>query len=177
MTIEEIRQKAEEIARLYNPEGLSPFPFGNVQKDNKDLKILLTAKLPENVSGVIGFFPEETEANFVILINKEKSATRQQFTIAHELGHYFLHKDEIKTELFVDEENVLDRAGMLYRRDEVTSTKLETEANNFADSLIMPSELVRKAWEKLHDVEDCAQVFNVSVEAMSIRLSRLGLVN
>lgn len=66
---------------------------------------------------------------------------------------------------------------MLYRRDEAVSTKLETEANNFAASLIMPAELVKRAWEKLRDVEDCAQVFNVSVEAMSIRLSRFGLVN
>lgn len=175
MTQQEICNYAEEISKKYNPEGLSPFPYENIQKDKPDLKILRTGKLPDKVSGVIGFFPEES--GFVILVNNTKPPTRQYFTIAHELGHYFLHQDEIKRELFVDEENVLDRAGMLYRRDEAVSTKLETEANNFAASLIMPAELVKGAWEKLRDVEDCAQVFNVSVEAMSIRLSRLGLVN
>ncbi|MBI2035742.1 MAG: ImmA/IrrE family metallo-endopeptidase [Candidatus Liptonbacteria bacterium] len=175
MTIQEICNYAEEISKKYNPEGLSPFPYENIQKDKSDLKIFRTGKLPDKVSGVIGFFQEEN--NFSILINNTKSPTRQYFTIAHELGHYFLHQEEIKKEFFVDEENVLDRAGMLYRRDEATSTKLETEANNFAASLIMPAELVKKAWEKLRDVEDCAEVFNVSVEAMSIRLSRLGLVN
>ena len=177
MTIEEIRQKAEKIAKVYNPEGLSPFPFDNISREKKDLKILLTAKLPENVSGVINYFSDETDPGFVIFINKNKPVTRQHFTIAHELGHYFLHQEEIKKEFFVDEENVLDHTSMLYRRDEAVSTRLETEANNFAASLIMPEDLVKKAWEKLHDVDDCAQLFSVSVEAMSIRLSRLGLVN
>ncbi len=76
----------------------------------------------------------------------------------------------------VDGDNVLDRVGILYRRDEALSTKLEVEANNFAASFLMPADLVKKAWEKLKDVEECAQVFNVSIEAMTIRLSKLGLV-
>lgn len=175
MTIQEIIQKAEEIACQYNPEGLSPFPFDNIQKDKKDLKIYISEKLAENVSGVIMFVPEESF--FAILVNKNKSNTRQHFTVAHELGHYFLHQAEIKEEIFVDEENVLDRAGMLFRRDSAVSTRLETEANNFAASLIMPTDLVKKAWADLQKVEDCAQLFQVSIEAMSIRLSRLGLLN
>ena len=174
MTPEEIRNYAEQLSKQYNPEGFSPYPFENIQRDKKELKILLTEKLPDSVSGVIGFLPEESA--FVILVNKTKPSTRSNFTIAHELGHYFLHQDEIKKEMIVDGDNVLDRAGMLYRQDNVLSTKLETEANNFAASFLMPADLVKKAWEKLKDVEECAQVFNVSVEAITIRLSRLGLV-
>lgn len=177
MRIEDIRQKAEDVAKKYNPEGLTPFPFGKIQEEEKDLRILLTDKLPTDVSGAIGFFTEGEKSEYAILINKNKPATRQQFTIAHEFGHYFLHKHEIKEEFFIDGENVLDRAGMLYHRDRATADRLEIEANNFAASLIMPSDLVKKAWEKLNDVDDCALLFNVSVEAMSIRLTRLGLVN
>lgn len=175
MTKEEIQNYAEQLSRQYNPEGLSPYPFDNIQKNKQDLKILLTEKLPDSASGVIGFFAEESNS-FIILVNKNKPATRRNFTIAHELGHYFLHQNEIKEELMVDGDNVLDKVGMLYRRDEASSTKLEIEANNFAASFLMPADLVRRAWEKLKDVEECAQVFNVSVEAMTIRLSRLGLV-
>ena len=175
MTKEEIQNYAEQLSKQYNPDGLSPYPFENIQKDKQDLKILLTEKLPDSASGVIGFFPKESNA-FIILINKTKPVTRRNFTIAHELGHYFLHQNEIKEEFIVDGDNVLDKVGMLYRRDEAMSTRLEIEANNFAASFIMPTDLVKKVWDKLKDVEECAQVFNVSVEAMTIRLSRLGLV-
>ena len=172
----EIKEKAEKFATKYNPEGLSPFPFDSIEKDRKDLKILFTSQLPDNISGVILYDSDNSEYQFAILINKTKPSTRQQFTIAHELGHYFLHQEEIKKEFFVDNDNVLDSSGVLYRRDDITSNKLEKEANNFAASLIMPEAIVRKVWAKLQDVDDCAQVFNVSVEAMSIRLSRIGLV-
>ncbi len=175
MTIEEVRDQAEQLAKKYNPEGFSPFPFGNIQKDKRNLKILLTDKLPDTISGIIAF--SQDELSCAILINKFKPLTRQYFTIAHELGHYFFHSDEIKNEPFVDADNVLDGTGMLYRREGVALTKLEMEANNFAASLIMPAELIKKAWEKLKSIEECAQVFHVSAEAMSIRLSRLKLVN
>lgn len=174
MSIEDIKVRAEELVRQYNPDGLSPFPFGNILKDKQDLKIFI-AELPDNISGVIMFETEKT--SFSIYINKNKSNTRQYFTIAHELGHYFLHQQEVKDESFVDGENVLDRDGMLYRRDAAASTKLEIEANNFAASLVMPSELVKKAWNKLRDVDDCAHLFSVSVDAMGVRLRRLGLLD
>ena len=174
MLLEEIRQLAETWTSTYNPEGLSPFPFENILREKNDLQILLSQDVPTNVSGGISFSQEKNM--FIILINNGKPQTRQQFTIAHELGHYALHQQHIRDETFVDHENVLDSAGMLYRRDEAVSTKLEIEANNFAASLIMPESLVRKGWETLNSVEECAEVFHVSIEAMSIRLSRLGLV-
>ena len=122
MDTEKIQNYAEQLSRQYNPEGLSPYPFGNIQKDKKDLKILLTEKLPGSVSGVIVFFPKESI--FIILVNKTKPPTRRNFTIAHELGHYFLHSDEIKKEMIVDSDNVLDKVNMLYRRDKGLSTKM-----------------------------------------------------
>lgn len=175
MTTEEIQQKAEEYARLYNPDGLSPFPFENIQRENKDLQILASVKMPDDISGMI-LFSEEKNI-YIALINANKPPTRQQFSAAHEVGHYFLHKEQIIEETFIDGENVLEGTGTLFRRDGVESTQLEREANNFAASLIMPKELIKKAWAKLQNVEDCAQVFNVSIEAMSIRLSRMGLVD
>lgn len=162
MTKEEIQNYAEQLSRRYNPEGLSPYPFDNIQKDKKDLKIQLTEKLPDSVSGIIGLF--EKLDNFVIFVNKNKPATKRNFTIACELGHYFLHQKEIKKNL------------MIIDQDEASSTKLKIEASSFAASFLMPADIVKKAWGKLKDVEECAQVFNVPVEAMTTRLSRLGLV-
>lgn len=165
---------AEKIANQYNPEGFSPFPFEKIQGDKKDLSIFINDQMGDDISGAIMFDAEND--NFSILINKNKPKTRQHFTIAHEVGHYFLHQNEIKNNPFIDGDNNLDSGNILYRADNYPSNQLETEANNFAASLIMPEKLVRRAWNDIQDVEKCASIFNVSVSAMAIRLERLGLL-
>ncbi len=175
MTKNEICDLAENYARGYNPEGLSPFPYEKITSDKKDLDIY-SVEIEEKVSGAILYIKEENR--FRIVINKNKPQTRKNFTIAHELGHYFLHKEIIKgnENLLVDEDNTLDGNNILFRLDGAEASKIETEANNFAAALIMPTSLVKDAWAAIKDVEECAKIFNVSVVAMSIRLERLGLI-
>lgn len=171
----DLKKIAEEVVAKYNPNGLSPFPYDNIQEDKKDLSIFLVS-LPNEVSGLIQFKADNSE--FAILINKEKPKTRQHFTVAHELGHYFLHQDFLRAEtFFIDGEGTLEGNRSLYRLDSATYNKVETEANNFAAALIMPERLVRNAWESSNgDVRACAKIFEVSVSAMSIRLERLNLI-
>lgn len=174
--IVEASNKAEEVARTYNPEGFFPFPYENIQKDKKNLNIFFAEIDDNEVSGVILY--NEEKGKFNVLINKNKPSTRQHFTVAHELGHYFLHSDIIKSEkIIVDKDNYLDGSQMLYRLDGAKRSRIETEANNFAASLIMPEMSVRRAWDVVESVEECAEIFKVSVVAMSIRLERLKLLN
>lgn len=175
MELSKVSNKAEEIARAYNPDGLSPFPYEKIQEDRKDLDIFL-ADLKEEISGAILY--DQGKNRFNIFVNKKKSETRQYFTIAHELGHYFLHQDIIKEEEgIIDGDNSLDGNQILYRLDIKEQNRMETEANNFAASLIMPKELIIRAWEISGSVEECAKIFRVSVPAMSVRLEKMGLVN
>jgi Zn-dependent peptidase ImmA (M78 family) len=175
MTRQEIIQLAEEKAKKYNPDGLSPFPFEKIQQDNKDLQIIYSNNLPDNnISGIITFITEENK--FIIFVNTNKAPVRQHFSIAHEIGHYFLHKEIIKKEeLIVDQENSFENK-ILFRLDGAEYDQIETEANIFAAVLIMPENLVRKAWDEFKNVEECANIFSVSTSAMSIRLERLGLI-
>ncbi len=176
MDLNQVSKLAEELAGKYNPEGLSPFPYENIQADKKDLDIYLV-ELDQSVSGAIGYNKDNKQ--FEIFINNLKSNTRQHFTIAHELGHYFLHPDEIKKlDVLIDGEQSFDRgSSMLFRLDQATPSQLEIEANNFAASLIMPEELVKKAWKSLKSIQESAKVFQVSPSAMSIRLERLKLLS
>ena len=41
MTQQEICNYAEEISKKYNPQGLSPFPYQDIQKDKSDLKMIV----------------------------------------------------------------------------------------------------------------------------------------
>lgn len=174
MTESEIETKTKEILFEFNPEGISPFPYQVVEEKNKDLYVY-EKDLAPNYSGVIIFISEFNK--YTIILNKNKPQLRKNFTIGHELGHYFLHKDKVK-ELsgIVDSEEIFDRDTGLYRVDNRVSDELETEANRFAAALLMPSNLVVKAWNELHSIERCANIFQVSADAMSIRLVRLKLV-
>lgn len=165
---------AEGLAKQYNSKGISPFPYENILKDHTEVEMFFI-DTDDQISGAIMF--EKITKKIKILINRSKSRTRQQFTIAHELGHYFLHSDTIRSEQgFVDGDGNLDSEKILYRLDEAKSTRIEVEANRFAASLIMPKDYIERAWNELRDVEECAKIFNVSVSAMSIRLEKLGLL-
>jgi Zn-dependent peptidase ImmA (M78 family) len=176
MTYSEINALAEQHASEYNPDKLTPFPYENIVNARGDLDVIHLDPDDSKVSGVILY--EENENKFSVLINSTKHHNRQHFTLGHELGHYFLHQEILKKEKgFVDGDMSLDSSNILYRLDNVTQTQLEKEANHFAASLIMPSQLVGEAWEIVHDIEECAKLFNVSTIAMSIRLTELELVS
>ncbi len=130
--------------------------------------------LGEGVSGALIIDGE----NATIVHSPSHSPVRVRFTIAHELGHYDLHRNGSK-KLFVDMKNIRFR-------DEKSSLgvmKEEREANAFAAALLMPKEMVldkiRQGTYDLHDersVKKLAKEFEVSTIAMSIRLSNLRLL-
>src|SRR5579859_3376307 len=113
MTLVEINDQAEVLAKRYNPENISPFPYENILKENRDLEIYLV-DFDAEISGAIGFNKERKK--FEIFVNQNKPQVRQNFTTAHEIGHYFFHKAYIKKEeALVDGENYLDANPMLFR--------------------------------------------------------------
>ncbi|HSH80377.1 MAG TPA: ImmA/IrrE family metallo-endopeptidase [Herpetosiphonaceae bacterium] len=116
----------------------------------------------------------------IIGVNENHHPNRQRFTIAHELGHYILHRD--KARVFVDSKPV-------FFRDEVSAEGIylqEIQANAFAAALLMPAKVLRdQVTEPLNPLLDpfdevtvhtLATELGVSVQALTIRLTRLGLI-
>jgi Zn-dependent peptidase ImmA (M78 family) len=173
MTADEIIRLAEEAAKKYNPGSIAPFPYENLVAAHPDLEIYFTDLEDDAVSGVSLF-----ESNkYTILVNSSKPETRQHFTLGHELGHYFLHKTVLQKEKgIIDGDAFLDGPNMLYRQDTAAKTQLELDANTFAASLLMPEDLLRRAWKAFGSIQECARIFRVSVVAMSLRLTKLGLI-
>lgn len=173
MTLAQIRSLAEEYARQFNPDSIAPFPHQNIEDAFDDLEIYFAELEEENVSGATIY----KDGKFIILINIKNHAARQHFTLGHELGHYFLHKDILKDEKgIMDGPDVLEGPNALYRLDDATTQRVETEANHFAASLLMPAHLVYKAWEATGSIQKTAKIFKVSPVAMTVRLVILGLV-
>lgn len=111
-----------------------------------------------------------------IVVNSQHSASRQRFSIAHECGHYVLHRD--RDDLFVDGSFTFYRNG---KSAEGSSLK-EIQANAFAAEILMPEEELRDMFGKesfdLYDEEllrRYASRFAVSPQALAVRLVKLGL--
>lgn len=117
----------------------------------------------DEISGLL----VKKDKNPVIGVNCEHHPHRQRFTVAHELGHYFLHGAET-IHYDVGGEPLYFRSDSIYNAD-------EREANRFAAELLMPEHLVSRCIEAgTCTVETLAEIFDVSEDAMRYRLVNLG---
>ncbi len=126
-----------------------------------------------DVSGML----YRTGTESVIGLNESHSPTRRRFSLAHELGHFLLHKGDVFVDAKVNFRNRLSSLGI---------DREEIEANAFAAELLMPSNLVsadfyellesKKSRDTSSPVDELAARFKVSTEAMTFRLKNLGLI-
>lgn len=128
-----------------------------------------------NVAGIMcdTFSPVKPfDEQRVIALNRNDYATRKQFTIAHELGHFMLHCGE-KNEFFERYKKGLDHG---------QRSEQENEANRFAAELLMPAQSVYQVLKDLPStsISDrvCALVntFIVSEKAALRRLKELNIL-
>lgn len=116
--------------------------------------------------------------------NPKHSESRRRFTIAHELGHYVLHRKN-HNDVFVDRDFII-----MYRRGHdknYSEAELaqEQEANAFAAAILMPEYLIEQELKEnnfyfdlseLQLIEKLAKTFKVSAPAMTFRLHNLSVL-
>jgi Zn-dependent peptidase ImmA (M78 family) len=173
MRVHFVRQQAETLAERSG--GAEP-PI-DVVSIAATLGLHVTAEdLGPDVSGLL--VNNGTQA--YICVQKADAETRRRFTVAHEIGHYVLgHQFRGGEHVHVDKGNFISQRGP---RSSAGIDPMEIEANQFAASLLMPSRIVRKHAAVRgttlldSDVTALAKRFKVSDQAMTIRLSALGLL-
>jgi len=124
-----------------------------------------------------GMVRRHSDGTAMIGVNSSHARTRQRFTIAHELAHLVLHEDQ---RFHVDEQSPI-----AFRNEEssLATNANEIEANQFASELLMPEQLLKREIKNLPknmEVERAvlalADRFEVSGQAMTLRLTRLGVL-
>jgi Zn-dependent peptidase ImmA (M78 family) len=170
MTLREIERRASALLVEHGHEK----PPIDVIRLCQDLGIeVVPEELDDEISGILVL-----QQHPVIAVNRKHSRARQRFTIAHEIGHFVLHKSR-KDAVFVD------RAAMHFR-NQVSSKGVdpsEVAANHFAAALLMPQQMLeedlRSIDESIADVHviQLAKKYGVSEQAMNIRLARLDFVS
>lgn len=117
----------------------------------------------------------------VIGVNSRHHPNRRRFTVAHELGHFVLHKEVLAGQVHVD------RGFRVLMRDANSASGMdgrEIEANQFAAELLMPKSFVlaevrrrRVAFlDENAPLSAIAKKFQVSEQALQFRMLNLDLV-
>jgi Zn-dependent peptidase ImmA (M78 family) len=170
LSLKDIERKAEALLKGYSEP---PIP---VQAVAAALGLEVeAADLGEDVSGVLVVGADHG----VIGVNEAHPFVRQRFTIAHECGHFVLHRSH--GSLFIDKKY---RAFFRDERSEQGIDAQERVANAFAAALLMPEAIVRRAAKRyafeLGDedgpITELARLFQVSTQAMTFRLVNLGIL-
>lgn len=124
----------------------------------KDIKVVYLPMIGTQ-SGQLSY----SDGLWTIIIKSLHNKKRQRFTLAHELGHYILHK----------EKNAEFKDTVFFRNDVLDS--MEYKANEFASELLMPEVDVREYVNKgIRNIGDLAEIFGVSAAAMRYRIISLG---
>lgn len=169
LTRQDIESRAQEVLQL---TGSSNLPIDPVTLANAAGIKVHTAEFSNgNLSGMISKRGPES----VILVKQTDPNTRKRFTIAHELGHHFLHLTDQEDGAFVDDTINLFREQFQDHDHPAVNRQQETEANRFAAALLMPEPLMRREFALHPDIDYLAWKFGVSEQAMGYRIAELGL--
>lgn len=158
----EIRRKAEAIRTLLD---LDTFPLDfktilvseGIELFEADLDGLIQGK---TISGILNVQGRDRK----IYINKNHAETRNLFTVGHELGHWFLHKEQLE-----------DNQGQLISFRGNGYNEIEEEADLFSAELIMPKSVILKLAreEGMNSSKQLASFFKVSQIAMNKRIDEI----
>jgi Zn-dependent peptidase ImmA (M78 family) len=161
-----VREKLAELLKAYGG------PPVNIEAVVRGLGIELDKKadLKADISGQIEKLGEHT---YKISANRSDNYFRQRFTMAHELGHFLLHRDLIGDGLYDDRAYRSTELGTY--QNKLVGPAEEAAANRIAAQILMPAEKVRAEASDTTSVEALANRFQVSKKAMEIRLQTLGI--
>jgi Zn-dependent peptidase ImmA (M78 family) len=149
------RAKASQFAGAYSKP---PIPVKDIiEAQGVDVLFVRFGSLGRDIAGVTNFNDAQ------ILVNADDAFNRQTFTMAHEFGHWILHKHLFEREPA--------KYQVLLRRPTgtVNSDPVEKEANFFAANLLVPMRLLKPV-KDIASKSELARMFAVSEQTIEYRL-------
>lgn len=127
---------------------------------------------------VYGMFLRRGARELIVVDTAKQGVLRRRFTLAHDLGHAVLMKQDGYVLDVFGTRDVLP----VPQGDRIGTVADDVEADAFALELLMPEHIVQEmmgAFEATRlptseDVQSCAHHFEVSSMTMAIRLNQLG---
>lgn len=168
-----VRKAINKISESIQEALKIEIPITNIEQIVESIngEVIIVDYLPENAEGRL----YRNGNKFVIEIPSINNNNRRNFTIAHELGHLFLHMGYL-----IDDEIWRKNSNNEFFRKEIG--EMEYQAHEFAAAFLMPREIFYNVMNEnyqgngYYDIETVARYFNVSVNAAENRAKWLGLL-
>lgn len=137
-TNNEIEHIANNVLTKYVKSGGVYKVFNDIMSSEK----IKFREIPSVSDKFVGALTKGNNDQVYIIINKNiDNIGRKHFTIAHELGHYFLQHQLHQNSIFCNNKDILEQGHQ--------SNPIEREANYFASCLLMPDVKVRNTFLKI----------------------------
>lgn len=152
--LDKVKIKDEVFTILKNNKiDFTPIPIKEIVTNESHFTIATTKFNNLEIAGYVDF-----EAS-LILVSKLDPLVRQRFTIAHELGHWILHRGEMES----------NKKSIYYRKNSFLQDldPIEKEANYFAANLLVP-DFIFNDIQHLDDAK-LSNIFQVSKDVIRRR--------
>ncbi|CCQ89693.1 hypothetical protein NITGR_160002 [Nitrospina gracilis 3/211] len=139
-----IEKKALEFVEGLRLENTIPVPIDDIVEIKLDIRIIPSPDLIK--TGIDAFSTRDFKEIYIDGKQFSERERRARFTLAHEIGHFVLHKDFVQQEHFGSLEEWKEFVLNDRQRD-----WLETQANMFAAFLLLPTKHLAKEFERAKD--------------------------
>src|SRR3989344_5912812 len=178
LSYNKIGEIANNFLNKYHPDFSLPIPIEEISEQKLKIKIVQEMDLKREYD-VEGFLTADLSTIFIDFNMYMKYENRTRFTIAHEVGHLFLHSEIFKK---------LNHFSVKLNDEEYRW--LECQAYSFASHVLVPSGLLIKALEKRLNkvpsmeapevlapiIQDLPDIFQVSDAVILRRLQKEAIV-
>lgn len=164
VSVQQIAMRARQCLKVHEIVSLPVDPFALAHKAEIDV-----IPKPDTEEGVSGMLLRHGNSFGIIYATHIKSEGFQRFSVAHELGHYFLdgHSDHVLGEDGIHQSHAGYASG----------DRFEREADCFASNLLMPSHLfrplLRTCPDSIEGIIGLASMCKTSLTATAIRFAEL----
>ena len=189
---DEIRLKAQNFLKKYNPSSIIPVDIERIVEFELGIAIIPVPGL-QLAFDIDGWISNDLKTITVDKYEYEEEINRCRFTIAHEVGHFVLHREIFKQLIF---SNIDEWKYFVNNFNPKQYSWLETQANIFAGHVLIPKEHIEGRYKKMTDKVSeegfdiqfdldsfnqyvcrwMAQEFKVSYRPMEIRLKKEGYI-
>lgn len=168
MEVRILSKPANLAQKLIDAMGLEP------GFDIEEVVNILGGEVCYSITPGFEAYIEKKGEEFCIYVDSSKSKRRQRFSIAHEIGHLFLHLKYTEKNIW---NSIKDTNSRMFRYG---YDQLEAEANQFAAEFLMPKQafiesVVRLSSNGFVNIFDIANEFDTSEEAVKYRGFNLGI--
>jgi hypothetical protein len=165
-----------EFGQCFHPIEAPPMPIEDILE--KHLKLVLAIE---------DFNPSESDLHVLGGIDLRKQIVwidsrldpefdpsqqgRYHYTLAHEIGHWQLHKKLFLTD--TGQESIISDSASpdIICRDGDTKLPIETQAEKFAAFLLMPKQLVFQTWREVYPDKSCLSTSDLMESAPALKMA------